>query len=112
MSDVDPSTTVTSDADEWPSRLTATLVGHVDTVRSATTGRALVVSRYLVYFLAIALIAMIVAIMSLILLVRLLVVASAAALPFVDQGEVWFTYLFIGSVFTLIGMVLWRKKDA
>ncbi len=112
MSDVDPRTAVTADSEEWPSRLTATLVGYVDTVRSATTGKALVLSRYLVYFLAIALIAMIVAILSLILLVRLLVVASGAVLPFVDQGEVWFAYLVIGAVFSLIGIFLWGKKDA
>ena len=113
MSETDPlSSSIASDPDEWPSKLTATLVGYVDTARSATTGKALVASRYLVYFLAIALIGVIVAILSLILLVRLLVVASGALLPFVDQGEVWFAYLVIGAVFTGIGMLLWRKKDA
>lgn len=120
MSDAEPITTApathslaTSDADvDWPARLTNTLVGYVDAVRQATTGKALVASRMVVYFLAIALIAIVSLVLILVLLVRLLVVASGAALPFVDTGEVWFAYLVLGVSFLVVGMILWRKKEA
>ena len=111
MSNADSLTTPAAASEEWPARLTATLVGYVDTVRGATTGKALVLSRMLVYFFAIGLIAIVAAILSLILLVRLLVVASGY-LPFVDDGEVWLAYLVLGAVFTGLGMFLWRKKEA
>ena len=63
--------TNTDDSNDWPAKATQTLVGYVDTVRSATTGKALVASRALVYFLAIALIGFVVVILALVLFVRL-----------------------------------------
>lgn len=105
-----PSATSESN-DDWPSTLTATLVGYVDTVKGATTGKALVASRMVVYFVPIALIGVVLAILLLIMAVRLLVVATGY-LPFVDTGNPWLAYLILGSIFTLVGAVLWRKKDA
>lgn len=112
MSDAESPLPTTGPREDWPSTLTATLVGYVDTVRNATTGKALVASRYLVYFLAIGLIALVAIVVLLILAVRLLAVGSAAALPFIDQGEVWFAYIVLGLLFSLAGIYLWRKKEA
>ncbi|MEZ5376709.1 MAG: hypothetical protein R2733_09385 [Acidimicrobiales bacterium] len=114
MSDAEArSTTVpaTSGDQDWPTTLTATLVGYVDTVKGATTGKALVASRMGVYFFPIALIAMVLAIVLLILVVRLLVVVTGY-LPFVDEGNPWLAYLVLGSLFSAVGGLLWRKKDA
>jgi hypothetical protein len=98
-------------SDDWPAKATQSLVGYVDTVRSATTGKALVASRAIVYFLAIALIGFVVFVLVLVLLVRLLV-SITALLPFIDSGEVWLAYLITGSLFLFSGMFAWTKKDA
>ncbi len=98
-------------ADDWPARLTQTLVGYVDTVRSKTTGNVLDKSRLLVYLLAAALIGAVAALLLLILLVRLLV-SLTALFPIVDEGESWAAYLFLGLVFILLGAMSWRKKGA
>lgn len=117
MSDADSltnrssATAVAESKDDWPATITATLVGYVDTVRGATTGKALVASRMVVYFVPIALIGLVLVILSLIMLVRLLVVATGY-LPFVDTGNPWLAYLILGTLFSLIGALLWRKKDA
>ncbi len=114
MSDADalPNTKpVAGGEQDWPTTLTATLVGYVDTVKGATTGKALVASRMGVYFFPIALIAMVLAILLLIMVVRLLVVATGY-LPFVDEGNPWLAYLILGSLFSAVGGFLWRKKDA
>ncbi|MFW2380533.1 MAG: hypothetical protein ACN4GZ_02155, partial [Acidimicrobiales bacterium] len=58
------------DDDDWAGRATATVVGYVDTVRAASTGKALVASRVAVYGLATALIVLIIASLLLIVLVR------------------------------------------
>ena len=97
--------------DDWPAKVTSTLVGYVDRVRGATTGKALGASRVAVYFLAIGLTAIVALVISLILVVRLAVVVSAY-LPFVDDGESWFAYLVLGIAFWAIGGFLWKKKGA
>ena len=99
-----------ADSEDWAARATSTVVGYVDRVRGATTGKALVASRAAVYFLAAGLIGIIVAILFLIMVVRLLV-ALTSLLPFVDSGEVWLAYLTIGLVFIVAGRSLWKKKD-
>jgi hypothetical protein len=106
----EPLITSQDTADDWPSKASATVVQYVGTVRDATTGPALVASRYAVYLLPIAMIAAVLAILALVLLVRLLVTATAL-FPFVDDGETWMAYYIIGGLFVLIGAVLWRKKE-
>jgi hypothetical protein len=113
MSDDLPKTT--SIRDDWPARATETLVGYVDKVRAATTGKALTVTRMVVYFLAAGLISVVAFVVLLILLIRLLV-AVTAVLPVVgravDEGESWLAYLILGVVFLGVGALLWRKKGA
>ncbi len=115
MADVDPLLAPSDDrsigeGDDWPARASATIVEYVGTVRDKTTGPALAASRNLVYLLAIGLISIIVAILGLVLIVRLLVVATGYV-PSVDPGETWLAYLIIGAIFVLMGSWLWRKKE-
>lgn len=97
--------------DDWPARASATIVEYVGTVRDKTTGPALSASRSVVYILAMALIAVVVAILGLVLAVRVLVSATAYV-PGVELGETWLAYLILGVLFILGGLVLWRKKEA
>lgn len=97
--------------EDWPARLTQTLVGYVDIVRSKTTGNILDKSRLLVYALAAALIGLVAVFIFFILLVRL-VVSLTELLPVIDEGETWGAYLFLGLVFSLLGALLWRRKGA
>ncbi len=106
MSDVEQATATSED---WPAKAANTIVGYVDTVRGATTGKALLISRLAVYFVAIGLIAFVALIIGLIILVRLLVNVTAYV-PSVDSGETWLAYWILGALFTLVGMFLWRKR--
>lgn len=110
MSDADALSSSAS-ADDWPAKAATTVVGYVDTVRNATTGKALVISRAVVYFLALGLLGIVTFFLLLILLVRGLV-SLTSLLPFIDPGEVWLSYLVLGTVFTLVGALLWKKKGA
>ena len=100
-----------NNAEDWPAKASSTVVGYVGTVRDKTTGPALTASRNVVYLLAIGLIAFVMLIIALVLLVRVLVVATGYA-PFVEPGETWLAYLILGGLFLLVGMFLWRKKEA
>lgn len=97
-------------SDDWPSKVTNTLVGYVDRVRGASTGKALTISRMAVYLLAIGLTAIVALFVALILLVRLMV--SITATFAVDEGETWLAYLILGVVFWIVGAFFWRKKGA
>lgn len=96
--------------DDWPARASATVVQYVGTVREKTTGPALTASRNVVYITAMALIGLTVAVLGLVLLVRILVVATSY-LPSVDEGEAWAAYFILGALFLIAGAVLWRMKE-
>ena len=102
---------IAGSGDDWPARVTATVVQYVGTVRDKTTGPALVASRMVVYSLAMALIGLVALFVLLILLVRVLV-AATAYVPGVDPGQSWLAYLVLGVVFLGGGLLLWRKKEA
>lgn len=96
---------------DWPAKTSEMVVHYVGSVRQKTTGPALVASRYAVYFLAIGLIAFVLLVLTLILLVRLLVLATGY-LPFVDAGEPWLAYIALGVFFTASGGFLWSKRSS
>jgi len=102
---------VDSPTDDWPSRLSTTIVDYVEQVRDKTTGPALVASRTAVYMTAIALVAIVLLLLILLGLFRLLVVASGELLPFVEPGESWLAFYVLGGIFLIAGAFLWRKKD-
>lgn len=96
-------------SEDWSARATSTIVGYVDTVRGATTGKAMVASRLAVYGIAAALVGVVMLLLSLVLLVRFLVVASSS-LGITSDGEVWSAYWLLGVIFLLLGWVMWRKR--
>ena len=96
-------------SEDWSARATSTIVGYVDTVRGATTGKAMVASRLAVYGIAAALVALVMLILFLVLLVRFLVVLSST-LNITNDGEVWSAYWFLGLIFLIVGAILWRKR--
>lgn len=89
--------------EDWPARLTDTIVGYVQTVRAATTGRALVASRMLVYFLAAGLIGTVLAVLATVMVFRLLALLA--------QDNIWLVYLGFGVVFTAAGLFAWAQKE-
>ena len=96
-------------SEDWSARATTTIVGYVDTVRSSTTGKAMVASRLAVYGIAAGLVAVVMAILLLVLLVRFMVVATSYV-PSVEDGQVWLAYWILGGVFLLAGLILWRMR--
>ncbi len=105
-------TDTTEQDTDWAGRAAATVVGYVDTVRSASTGKALVASRIAVYGVAMGLIGLVMGILLLVVLVRLVasITAVIPGLP-IEPGEVWLSYLILGSIFLLGGWFLWRKRE-
>ncbi len=98
-------------SDDWAAKATSSIVQYVGQVRDKTTGPALVASRTAVYMSAIALIGFVLVILALLLLFRLLVVASGELLPFVEPNESWLAHYVLGGIFLIAGIFLWRKKD-
>jgi len=107
----DSNQTIAHENDDWPARASASIVQYVGQVRDKTTGPALVASRNVVYMVAIGLVAFIVLIVLLILMFRLLVVASGELVPFMEPNESWLAHYVLGGIFLIAGAFLWRKKD-
>ena len=97
--------------DDWPAKVTATVVHYVGTVRDATTGKALVASRTAVYALAMGLIGLVLAVLLLVILIRMLVTVTGY-LPFVEPGEAWMAYYILSGIFVIVGAILWHRKEA
>ncbi|MDG2113196.1 MAG: hypothetical protein P8N02_11355 [Actinomycetota bacterium] len=87
---------------DWGAWASSTFLDLVDNVRDKTTGPLLKVARALVYGIVILVAASMLAVLSLIFLVR-----------FVNNwlpGDVWAAYLLLGLVFFLASAVLWRSR--
>jgi hypothetical protein len=114
MSDVRPpaSTTTTSPADtglaggviggDWPARAADSVERVVDSVRSKTTGPAIVISRVLVY----GLVGVVLGIIALVLLLIALMRVLDSYLP---QG-VWLPDVIFGGLLGVAGLFSWRKR--
>lgn len=98
----DVSTGDDSSTPDWGAQLSTSFLDLVDGVRGKTTGPILKIARALVYGLVIIVAALMMATFVLIALVRL-----------VDNlvpGAVWGTYLILGGLFLLLGMILWSRR--
>lgn len=100
---------IESASEDWSARATATIVGYVDTIRGATTGKALVASRLAVYGIAAALVALVMLVLMLILIVRFLVVVTGYW-DYVGDGGVWLAYWILGALFLAAGGWIWKKR--
>jgi hypothetical protein len=88
---------------DGPVRATDTVERVVDSVRSKTTGPAIVVSRVVVYGLVAAVLALVALVLVLVSLVRLLDV-------YLPRG-VWLPDLILGAVLALAGGLAWHKRS-
>lgn len=109
MSEVQSTGATSSD---WSAKATETVVQSVGKVRERTTGKALEISRVVVYGVAIAVIGILFLLLLLVFLVRAVNVGFDA-IPGIDRDRaVWITYLVLGAVFWGVGALLWRKRGA
>lgn len=89
---------------DWAEQAADQVVRVVDAVRDKTTGPVLTAARAVVY----GLIGLFGAIVALVLLVIVLVRIIDVYLP----GEVWSTYLLLGTIFCIGGLLVWRQRTA
>lgn len=90
------------DGGDLAARVTAKVVGTVDRLNRVTARPLTIIARALVYGL-----------LGAVLGLTVLVLLTIGALRLLDvylPGEVWSAYLALGSIFTLGGLVLWRKR--
>ena len=92
----------TRSGDDWPSQTADTIERVVGTIRSKTTEPVERVVRVVVYGLVAAVLSTAALVLLTIALVRLLDV--------VVPGEVWSAHLILGTLFTLVGLLLWSKR--
>ena len=90
--------------EDWADQAADTVVRVVDAVREKTTGPVLTAARAIVYGIIGAFAAVVALVVLVIALIRLLDVY----LP----GEVWSAYLVLGLVFSVGGLLAWRKRYA
>lgn len=93
---------------DWPQQATETIVNFVDNVKHKTTDPATKVVRGLVYGIVIVLLGVPAVIMLLVGIVHLLNQVSTDVLGL----GVWLVYLVLGVIFTMAGLLLWRKRVA
>jgi hypothetical protein len=92
---------------DWPVQAADAIVKGVDTVRDKTTGPVQKAARAVVYGLLAVVLGTMVVILVIIGLVRL--VDSIVGL-FMDPPRIWVTYLIVGVVFTVAGVVVFRRR--
>ena len=86
---------------DWTDQVTDLIVDTVDKVRDSTTGKILQASRVSVH-----------AVVALLLLLPIAVLAVAGLVRLITfwVGEVWITYTILGTLFVLVGVVLWSRR--
>jgi hypothetical protein len=92
-----------SPRDDWAAETADRLDQLVGTIRSQTTDRIVSIARLLVYGLLAAIVGMMAAVLGIVMLVRF-------ADEFIPQ-EVWLTYLVLGAIFLIAGMLCWSKRE-
>lgn len=89
---------------DWVTQLLDRLDGLIDLVRSKTTSPLAFLARVVAY----GLLAAVMGTAALVLVVVLLVRVADILIP----QEVWLTYLVLGGVFTLGGLIAWRRASS
>jgi hypothetical protein len=101
MADTTPTTVGDPD---FADQAADTVIKVVDTVRDKTTGPILTAARAVVY----GLIGLFAVIVGLVVLTIALVRLADSYLP----GNVWSAHLLIGTIFTVGGLLVWRRRYA
>ena len=89
--------------DDWAAQTADGIERIVGSVRSKTTEPVERVARILVYGLVAAILGVAALVLVAVLVVRVL--------DIVIPGEVWSAYVVAGGIFTLAGLLLWRKRS-
>ena len=87
---------------DWTDQVTDLIVDSVDKVRDRTTGPILDYSRISVHALVALLLMGPIGVLFLVGAVRLLTWAV---------GEAWIAYAILGTIFVLVGVVLWSRRS-
>jgi hypothetical protein len=101
---------------DWPVQAADAIVDVVDRARDATTAKAVVAARAIVFGLVISILSVIAAVSFVVGIVRGTQVLLGAAVRLAG-GElsharaVWISYLLVGSLFLFAGIVLWATAN-
>jgi vacuolar-type H+-ATPase subunit I/STV1 len=96
-----PTPSVSASGD-WPAQAADMVVSTVDAVRARTTGTILTIARVAVFGLLAVLLGLVVAVMTIVLLIRFL----DAILP----SSVWLPYLVLGLASLIGGFLVFRRR--
>ncbi len=102
---------VVDDGGDWPAQAAGSIVDLVDQIRDKTTGRATTAARGVVFGALIAVIAIIGSISLVIALVRGTQVFLEHVVGVSAETAVWASYLIVGTLFAVVGLVLWRLAN-
>jgi uncharacterized integral membrane protein len=94
---------------DWPTQATDTIVNLIDQVRAKTTGPAVTVARGLVFGVIVGVLGLIATVLLLVFAVRL---TTEVLVSIWDGAGVWLTYLIYGTLFTVVGAVVFAKRRA
>jgi len=92
-----------TDEPDWTDQVTDLIVDSVDKVRQRTTGPILEYSRISVHAL--------VALVLLLPIGALFLIGAVRFLDWAIPGGVWIVYAGLGTIFVLVGVVLWSRRS-
>jgi hypothetical protein len=94
--------------DDWPAHAADSIERFVGTVRDKTTGPALTAARAVVYGTFAVLVGIAVLILAIVGAVRL--IDNYLPDAWVGEDHMWVSYLILGVVFFVAGIVLWMQR--
>lgn len=94
----------------WATETTDKLVGFIDNVRAQTTQKVVYAARGLVFGIIAAMLGVFIAIVGVVAILRGL--ESLLELAVGWDRAVYLSYLILGGVLSLVGMILFRKRNA
>ena len=100
-----------SDAGDWPAQAAGSIVDLVAQSRDKTTGRATTAARGVVFGTLITVIALVGGISLVIAMVRVTQTFLEHVVGLSPETAVWASYLIVGALFTICGLLLWRLAN-
>ena len=99
-----PSTAAPGSKEDWTDQVTGLIVHNVDKVRNRTTGPILEITRGSVHA--------VVALTLVLPVLVLLTILAVRVLTYYVFREVWITYTVLGMILTIVGVLLWSRRDS
>lgn len=94
----------------WATETTDKLVSFIDSVRAQTTQKVVYAARALVFGIIAVVLGVFIAVVALATLMRGL--QSLLELAVGWERAVYLSYLIVGAIFSVIGLILFRKRNA